>query len=78
MTLVLCVLGGMCVWATPTVKVVTLTDDLGSGWQDELVHYSLTFAAGELTGKAIARVEVNRADGLYVDGERPADQPAFQ
>jgi len=57
-------LGGVCVWAAPTVKTVTLTDYLGSGWQDELVHYSLTFAEGELTGKAMARVEVKGGAAL--------------
>jgi len=51
------------VTASPRTTV-TLTDYLGGGWQQELVHYPLTFAAGELPGMAVARVEVKGGKAL--------------
>ncbi|NCO34960.1 MAG: hypothetical protein AUJ92_22110 [Armatimonadetes bacterium CG2_30_59_28] len=38
-------------------RVVTLTDYLGFEWTDELVHDTLNFPKGQLTGVAVARVE---------------------
>lgn len=37
-------------------RTVTIRDSVGQDWTNELVHYELTFAAGELKGEAVARV----------------------
>ncbi|MHB9131744.1 MAG: hypothetical protein ACYDBB_11730 [Armatimonadota bacterium] len=42
-------------------RTVTLNEYLGESWTNELIHYPLTFARGELKGLAIARVEINKA-----------------
>ncbi len=50
--LVLCVLLLCCATAFAGPRTETITDYLGLDWRDELVHYDLTFAPGELKGAA--------------------------
>ena len=46
--------------AASLAKSFTLSDYVGVHWTDELVHETLTFAPGVLTGVAAARVEVEK------------------
>ena len=52
-----------CVDAASLTKTVTLTDYLGDGWQQELVHYPLNFPPGALA-HAVVRVEVKGGKAL--------------
>jgi len=50
-------LGVVCTAACAAApKSVTIRDYIGTAWRDELVHYPLSFAKGEMTGVATARV----------------------
>ncbi|MHB9133340.1 MAG: hypothetical protein ACYDBB_19915 [Armatimonadota bacterium] len=56
--LFLLVLSVLCATvAMGVARKTTITDYLGLNWTNELVHYSLTFAPGELKGAAVIRVE---------------------
>jgi len=56
---------GILMWVQEVVaaqpKTVTIRDYIGVDWQEELVHYTLEFPRGELSGAATAKVET--ADG---------------
>lgn len=45
-------------------KDVTIQDYIGVNWEDELVHYPMTFKPGELTGRAVARVTVQGGQAI--------------
>jgi len=53
---------GLCLAAFPAwtaaPKTVTITDRIGVNWEEELVHYRLEFARGDLTGVAAAKVGI--------------------
>ena len=53
-----------CAWAAVPEKSVTLTDYLGAGYTDELVHYALDFPPGAVPGTAAIHVQAEGGNAI--------------